>query len=152
MSLMGIFSGAGLPRRGLRSTAKQGTRTSPAGKSVRIIRIFSRQSQALPAKNIILPFFGSIWLSPPCPASFRRGVSQSSRTLGAGCDLREGVSSALCRADEGIFHVRRNRVVPIPRRWHQVSRTVTCEAKVATKPGHRLFDSHISKTDSSSMG
>jgi len=52
--------------------------------------------------------------SPSCP--HKRGASRSSRTLGAGCDGRDG--GALTRRRR---RGRRSRVVLTPRRWRQVS-------------------------------
>jgi hypothetical protein len=51
----------------------------------------------------------------------RRGVSRSSRTLGAGCDgrWRAPDESALCG--------RLNHVVLIPRRWNQVGRMISAD-------------------------
>ncbi len=62
------------------------------------------------------------------PAPIQRGASRSSRHVGAGRDGRTGVQ------DEARMVRRRNRAVPIPRRWDQ---TLCDERKatVARQPG-----------------
>ncbi len=67
------------------------------------------------------------------PASTRRGVSRSSRTWEAGSGGRSRMCSALC-AGRHISSVRRNRAVPIPRRWDQALRDEH-KATAANKPG-----------------
>jgi len=68
------------------------------GKSVRFIR---NHVKPLPQKYFS-SVFRKIMIVSMHPASTRRGVSRSSRTLEAGCGGREDVSARL-RADEGIF-------------------------------------------------
>src|SRR6185437_2783088 len=50
----------------------------------------------------------------PLSRAHKRGVSRSSRTLGAGCDERGDVTRRM------TLPVRRSRVVLTPRRWRQV--------------------------------
>ena len=68
----------------------------------------------------------------------KRGVSRSSRTLGAGCDGRK-VSKRDLRADERCLCGRRSRMVLAPRRWRQVRKDAfrVLRVTVARKPGHR---------------
>ena len=68
------------------------------GKSVRFIR---NHVKPLPQKYFS-SVFRKIMIVSMHPASTRRGVSRSSRTLEAGCGGREDVSARL-RVDEGIF-------------------------------------------------
>jgi len=99
-----------------------------SGKSVRLIR-----SRVKPPQRKIFCFrfteiYGSLCASRPR----QRGASRSSRTLRVGCGGRQGVQ----RVSRGRRHPdgRRNRVVPIPRRWDQA----LCderEATAANKPG-----------------
>ena len=53
--------------------------------------------------------------SPAHPVPTMRGVSRSSRTLGAGCDGRLS-----CARRTHVLSGRRSRSVLIPRRWYQV--------------------------------
>jgi hypothetical protein len=73
------------------------------------------------AKNISLPFFVILWSSSAHPAFTERGVSRSSRTWKAGSGGRSRMCSALA-LDDTSESVRRNRAVPIPRRWDQALR------------------------------
>jgi hypothetical protein len=57
---------------------------------------------------------------PSLSRTRKRGVSRSSRTLGAGCDGRGGVRRANSAPDEWHCCGRRSRVVLTPRRWRQV--------------------------------
>jgi hypothetical protein len=65
------------------------------------------------------------------PVLTKRGASRSSRTLGAGCDGREGA------VDEQRQSGRRSRVVLTPRRWRQVVRVESANdgGKRARSPG-----------------
>jgi hypothetical protein len=62
-------------------------------------------------------------LIPRCPAPHERGVSRSSRTLGAGCGGRG------CAFDEQRKRGRRSRVVLTPRRWRQVALKVSARRR-----------------------
>jgi len=79
------------PRRFAKTTAPDGQITSPNQKRVKPLRV--KYLSSVLQKYVIIS---------PHPASTRRGVSRSSRTLGAGCGGREDVSARL-RVDEGIF-------------------------------------------------
>ena len=82
-------------------------------------------------KNILL---SSEAKSPAYSASslaHKRGVSRSSRTLGAGCDGRFGAR------DERGRGGRQNRVVLISRRWDQVSRDDLAKRRWLASPVHR---------------
>jgi hypothetical protein len=70
-------------------------------------------------KNILIFRKRKSPYNPRRPVPTKRGVSRSSRTLGAGCDGRKSPGAILC-ADERRFCGRRSRVVLMPRRWHQV--------------------------------
>ena len=68
-----------------------------------------RQSSA---PNSACPDGQIIFRSPPVSRPIKRGVSRSSRTLGAGCDGRCGITRRVMPSR------RRSRVVLMPRRWH----------------------------------
>jgi hypothetical protein len=64
------------------------------------------------------------------PVPLKRGVSRSSRTLGVGCDGRDGT------ADERCHCGRRSRSVLIPRRWYQACGDPAGDGgKTARSPG-----------------
>jgi hypothetical protein len=60
-----------------------------------------------------------------------RGVSRSSRTLGAGCGGRGDVKRRMT-----LICGRRSRVVLAPQRWRQVFAELSVRATVAKEPGH----------------
>jgi hypothetical protein len=60
----------------------------------------------------------------------KRGVSRSSRTLGAGCDGRLGAT------DERVLSGRRSRVVLTPRRWRQLAMMWRCRPFGPTRRHH----------------
>src|SRR5215472_10518429 len=91
----------------------------PTGKSLRLIRNHVKPSR----QKYITSVFQKYMIILPAFRLHRRGVSRSSRTLGAGCGGREGAQRAM-RADEGIPRGRRRRVVLVPRRWDQASRVI----------------------------
>jgi len=61
------------------------------------------------------------------PRPIRRGVSRSSRTLGAGCGGRVDAAAWFTPRRRTARRARRNRAVLIPRRWYQAC----CGAHVA---------------------
>src|SRR5262249_39845142 len=81
--------------------------------------IFANEIKLIwPVQPFLRKYFSSVFQKNmivfPHPAPTERGVSRSSRTLGAGCDGRRGVAGRARRSG------RRNRVVSISRRWDQV--------------------------------
>ena len=68
----------------------------------------------------------------------KRGVSRSSRTLGAGCDGR-----GRCQKTNDIARGRQSRVVLTPRRWCQVSWSDPRKRRWQTSPvtGYRMHTS-----------
>jgi hypothetical protein len=88
-------------------------------------------------KNISVHFSPKSLLHLLPSRTRKRGVSRSSRTLGAGCDGRGSVRRANSAPDEWHCCGRRSRVVLTPRRWRQVlEKQSFLRARVATKPGH----------------
>jgi hypothetical protein len=77
---------------------------------------FSKFPSSLSARNISLFQKRKSPVCPRYPAPLRRGVSRSSRHVGAGRDGRGSI------AGRAIPSRRRNRVVLAPRRWRQVCR------------------------------
>jgi hypothetical protein len=66
---------------------------------------------------------------PCCPVPSWRGVSRSSRTLGAGCGGRGGALTNVLACG------RRSRVVLTPRRWRQVcEKQASCGRRWQTSP------------------
>ena len=76
--------------------------------------------QPLPQKYSSSPHTQITSKSPAVPHPIKRGVSRSSRTLGAGCGGRGSVRREVFRADGWRCSGRRSRVVLAPRRRRQV--------------------------------
>jgi len=106
--------------------------TASTGKSLRLIGSRILLCQPLPRK--IFRFrFSEYRDYLPASRLRLRGVSRSSRTWEAGCGGREDAQRVMRRRKH--LRVRRNRAVPIPRRWDQASRKTFARATVARKPG-----------------
>jgi hypothetical protein len=121
----GVSSAAACPHSELTNSRQ----SNPTGKSVICLSSPFR-------KNIPVHFRPKSLLYPPLSRAHERGVSRSSRTLGAGCGGRDGGRRDFDRADECRFRGRRSRVVLTPRRWRQVGGSDSA-GDGGKKAGHR---------------
>ena len=111
------------PRRFAKTTAPDGQITSPNQKRVKPLRV--KYLSSVLQKYVIIS---------PHPASTRRGVSRSSRTLERDAVDEKMLSAPSARRRRHLFG-RPSRVVLSPRRWGQALRDDVREVTGANKPG-----------------